>query len=893
MLKYLPLKWRLWWDRNLCKFSNHVQANWHKNSCILDCTEQKVKYMTDLFGEKLGPISTALDKTPIPNVICPLGCHTYFHECKEITFFTLLKKMIASGGEGTLFPAARSNWPLRGKILNFEVNSAVVLSNSIPKLLCCARHRPKIFKKEMIHTGYDPVSPLVELSPDTFAPAVVVPNVIRAPRLGKWNVSSHVVIAIGGYRGLSTFSLAGNWQLDIDEIANRDLYRQKTKFMLESRPEVLGYEERKRASLGVKHRDTMKYGPTTTSEAINKSRRGASFVTQRDAYELWRALGDLGSEKMTSEQKIPVIHPVPKMEEGSGIGHGPLKPVKIRVNNKEKHVNVVSCILQHSPVVANKLKAYCNENDGCEGFKKNTLQALNEMHASEGGSNIPVRAKSDLWKFLCKYDFKDSASWSKLGFSENTFKQGELNGEELASDESYMIYQQLNSDVPITDVPEQKGDYFLQALYSSNAFKFRWEEQFDFQVCDLFSRQPTSPLTHWMYAVYQKRNIVDNSYSDLLCGLQKKCQYVLCATHKEKLNWVARDDALICGQEVCSKLVRLRCLAKNCLVGTCMMHAKILESGKKAIEIKNDMALPSNWRANQNEEENGSQSENEDLTLNWGDEWLRNYCLGSNDGEGVLQFSNCMYSRSDTSILQDAAYRSIPGHFLLNNGLGVLRRNKIAAKTCLNSVISHMASVISANPVPLLFPESLLFPRLFADSIKTSDSIIGCLPSFMFMEGGHNYIAPNLATLEEHMQVRASDMFLNCARTPSYQHFIFDIQANRALKHSCTSSIMKRGLSFIPELRMQRHLPSSKVTYDEVTAETRLKEVAHMVKNSPWNFFMTLTCNDNATPGVAAIYKSINKCFPEEKEKRVHLGLSLLPIAVSYTHLTLPTTPYV
>ena len=240
-----------------------------------------------------------------------------------------------------------------------------------------------------------------------------------------------------------------------------------------------------------------------------------------------------------------------------------------------------------------------------------------------------------------------------------------------------------------------------------------------------------------------------------------------------------------------------------------------------------------------------------------------------------------MYTRSDTACLMDAAYRPIPGHFLLNNGLGVMRRSKVGAKSCLNSVISHMASVISDYPVPLLYPEALLFPRLFADGLAGCDTIIGCLPSFMYIEDGIKQVAPNLSSLQNHLHVRAADMFSNCARTPSYQHFIFDIQANRSLKHSSCSSIMRRGLNFIPELRNQRHLPSSKITYDEVTAELRLKEVSHMVKNAPWNFFMTLTCNDHGTPGVCSIYKSIENRYIEDKVKQGEIALSFMPIILS------------
>ena len=85
---------------------------------------------------------------------------------------------------------------------------------------------------------------------------------------------------------------------------------------------------------------------------------------------------------------------------------------------------------------------------------------------------------------------------------------------------------------------------------------FRWEEQFDFQTCEVLSRGQTSDLTHWLYAVYQKRHLAEDSYSEILCGMRKKCDFLQCTIHKEKLNWVARDAVLLCGHDLCTKQVR-------------------------------------------------------------------------------------------------------------------------------------------------------------------------------------------------------------------------------------------------------------------------------------------------------------------------------------------------
>ena len=209
-----------------------------------------------------------------------------------------------------------------------------------------------------------------------------------------------------------------------------------------------------------------------------------------------------------------------------------------------------------------------------------------------------------------------------------------------------------------------------------------------------------------------------------------------------------------------------------------------------------------------------------------------------------------------------ASYNSsaTSGHYLLNHHLRVLTRYSNAPKPPVTT-LQMLQSICSKSPqfsVPLLYPEGMLFPTIFW--AQANNSIIGAIPSAFYSNiTDHTHIA-TVSSLRDHFLVRVMDNTLLTSHDFHYLQFAFDTLLNCDLNRNSAVVACQRGLEAI--VRHGHKLfpdgQESILKFDEIDARREVNRlVATLRTNGAWTYFITLTCNDSATPGVAPLRKAI------------------------------------
>ena len=72
----------------------------------------------------------------------------------------------------------------------------------------------------------------------------------------------------------------------------------------------------------------------------------------------------------------------------------------------------------------------------------------------------------------------------------------------------------------------------------------------------------------------------------------------------------------------------------------------------------------------------------------------------------------------------------VSGHSILNQVGSLLDRSKHRIRSTISQkhFIQGLASVIPGQPIPLLYPEAMMFPSIFWKATEQSCAILGALP---------------------------------------------------------------------------------------------------------------------------------------------------------------------
>ena len=148
----------------------------------------------------------------------------------------------------------------------------------------------------------------------------------------------------------------------------------------------------------------------------------------------------------------------------------------------------------------------------------------------------------------------------------------------------------------------------------------------------------------------------------------------------------------------------------------------------------------------------------------------------------------------------------VNGHVIMNQCGSLLNRNEkdIIGYLHQKHFLQRIASIQHDKTVPLLYPESMLFPSIFWSMVPKCGAIFGSIPSGLLVKSSRN----RFSSMKSHVRCRLGNPGSSTSTNPSYISFMYDILVNLTLNREDSRIILNRGLM-------------------ESTSETRLQVRSH------------------------------------------------------------------
>jgi hypothetical protein len=165
----------------------------------------------------------------------------------------------------------------------------------------------------------------------------------------------------------------------------------------------------------------------------------------------------------------------------------------------------------------------------------------------------------------------------------------------------------------------------------------------------------------------------------------------------------------------------------------------------------------------------------------------------------------------------------------------------------------------------MLYPEQMLFQRFFP--ITVDGAPLGAIPLFMLQNPFHGMKGTGFANLMDHIPIRLTTPTCQTSKDPNYQGWMFGLSLNRALNFSPIRRLAHRGVEFVtPQTRSDgvnvRPETGGLLEFDEVDCRKKVGELAAMVEQTGfWDYFVTVTCNDDQTPGVSSLVRLLKRKY--------------------------------
>ena len=426
------------------------------------------------------------------------------------------------------------------------------------------------------------------------------------------------------------------------------------------------------------------------------------------------------------------------------------------------------------------------------------------------------------------------------------------------------------------DVPLQSQDRSCSLLFALQinkdlrwSFIYRWNESNKWWYCPSLTSVPVKTSTFIFdsptYLVYATPNslkcLSENEYLNMI-GAETK---LTCHEHKCFLVKDFKGGKEICS--ICQKKRAYRCsfdLLPNqtCTAGLCSQHAKELRHSHNTVGVHARVESPPDVRV-----------AHENIVTNESDPVLDVRNIGNTAADSVndcnilvdLNIPEALNSGSDAIQREDYG-DSTSGHFLLNSHLKCLTKTFINNKPPIKwqQQLGMINSLCPSQTFPLIQPENILFPGIFWDSIEPGCAV-GALPSYFYGPHGRDKQIGTLASLIDHLRVRMRDGSSLTSTSKSYVGFVFDIMLNYQLKYNPVSVVFNKGLEDLVTVSSPAFSGES-LGLDEIKSNTLAGHLAGMQRTVPWTYFVTFTCNDSMTFGVAPVHQAVVAMnLPEEE----------------------------
>ena len=166
--------------------------------------------------------------------------------------------------------------------------------------------------------------------------------------------------------------------------------------------------------------------------------------------------------------------------------------------------------------------------------------------------------------------------------------------------------------------------------------------------------------------------------------------------------------------------------------------------------------------------------------------------------------------------------------------------------------IQGLASVIPGEPIPMLYPEGMIFPSIFWKATEGSCSILGAIPSSLLTNSSRNY---GIANVRDHMRNRLTLSGTATSTSQHYMHYAYDSCVNLTLNNQDSRIVLNRGLTVGEDKKSSLQVKSKNDSFlsDSIDSKQMVKNLCSSMRYHKMSFFLTFTCNQAENFGVAPV----------------------------------------
>jgi predicted GIY-YIG superfamily endonuclease len=191
---------------------------------------------------------------------------------------------------------------------------------------------------------------------------------------------------------------------------------------------------------------------------------------------------------------------------------------------------------------------------------------------------------------------------------------------------------------------------------------------------------------------------------------------------------------------------------------------------------------------------------------------------------------------------------------LLNGVTSLLVRRQHVTETSRRTkeFLHSMVATVSGSSVPLVYPEWMLFPRIFWKAAGDGRSAVGALPA-CFLSQTRNHRKHGVASVHDHVRARSKSISSFTSTDPGYQIMCHDYRMHAMLGSQDTRLVMNRGC--IPTEGCGLRLNNKDDTFftDSIDNRSNVNKLTAAQRFYPAHIFLTLTCNQSKHPGLAKV----------------------------------------
>ena len=878
-----------------------------------DTTGRLRTFTDNIQSGKLQLLMKSLNENPFPTVRCPMGCYLYIDDelndkiayrpaCHYLA--TIIDDFSAFNANPSYFLNARRDWTCPIKDLVWYVQPTLVVDSSGGLcVITCSNKKHADGRTAFIHVPQHPLLGSQSLqTPDILAPAVVSASVVKEGTSNQFNTSFPVFKQQGNSGGLSTVRLAFKTmpkQTSVQDTMCNGL-------TLTERSDILQYASQASCFQSNTISETLQLYTTQKPPDVDitQSALQATFVEEFDAHFLSSAFNSQSaqSDRVTQEQNLKhnpydcllLVHP------NTASGHPPFHISRGRTT-RGNPTPPMSCLLYatlqafaHVRILHSHLLHRVWSND-CPALCKDLLNIIRLCSNNTSLTLNPVKApvlqatsqalqqldpggpsEDSLAHILCQlcpkiihvladnFDFPNAGQHQLPPILLVTHRGDPLNLQmpELSHDGQWLLLFAMCIDI---------------SPASENVLvSFRWGGSFAWQTTG--TEQHHHSTSQMRFFVYSTQSSLHLARQDAVMRTGGQ-SFVRCLLHGDCLLREQVGTQILCSATFCSTQIRWRCAHglpdQQCDTGLCLKHFRLLRE-----QLHDEPQFVASYGPHLHIPHTASEDHTNDVLSEDEDDTLillpqtpntdhDDYQIEPSDQFGLgLEYLQdaCPSTTSPASVpyyLSDTWFSTL-GHYLLNNHLQVLKRPGRTQKPPVRAQ-KMLQTICARTPdwtVPLLYPEAQLFPRIFWNMHNLA--ITGALPSVMFTNIGQNSQKLHIASLKQHMFVRLMDGSLLTSRNTGYLQFIFDVNLNSVLNGNSAAIACQKGLEHLTHEHNTLPMGAKEniMPFDQIDARREVKRLSAVLRaEGPWDYFVTLTCNDSGTMGVWPIRAAILQIY--------------------------------